>query len=409
MTEEVPRTPPPLAVAHAEQGAKAALSSKVNISSAGVLVAEAMLGIRPFTVNHVAAMARHNYDYDSTNGLLLGGAEGQEWARAALTLAARAAASAAPTVDLADLSAKLNEADRLFREKLEAVLSQAMKAAARRAYKKAGARLANPRRCNAADREKYNREWRDGRITAAMLAATGTTADELLDESFDDAADQCKILYQERQDRKRKALLLALGLLGLGAASLDDQWSHVEDARASSIAAYLVTALFNEARARFDAGTPFSTKGPGEIPRDIDVPTRIVADVELIADGATLDPNSSVVPADQGTGDASAVLTDYTDDLVQQIMEQFVPGLTTTYEWNVGDPARPFEPHQNLAGEEATNETYFVVFAKDPADFPEGNTYWLPGDHLGCQCWLSTVYGQGDASDLDVASEAVDG
>lgn len=403
MTADVPRTPPPLVVAHAEQGARAAVASKVNVSAAGVLVAEALLGMRPFTVEHVVAMERHPYDFDSTNGLLFGGAEGKEWARAAIV------AAAAPTVDLKALSAELNEADRLFREKVAAVLSQAMRTAARRAYKKAGARIASGRRCSATVRDQLNRDWRAGRITEAMLAATGTTPDELLDESFDDAAAQTKILYQERQARKRAALLAALAVLGLTAADLDAQWGHVQEVREATIGSYLVTALFNEARSRFDAGTPFDKSQPGEIPRDTEVPSRIVTETTRIADGAILDPDNGVVPADQGTGDATAVLTDYTDDLVTQVMDQFAPGATTTYVWQVGDPARPFEPHQNLAGLDATNETYFIVFAKDPGEWPEGNTYWLPGDHVGCQCWLDTDYSGDVAGQLDFAGESVEG
>src|SRR5690606_1919708 len=58
-------------------------------------------------------------------------------------------------------------------------------------------------------------------------------------------------------------------------------------------------------------------------------------------------------------------------------------GLATVgWEWTVGMPSRPFEPHQRLAG---------VQFASwdDPrlvsAGWP-GHGFYFPGDHRGCQC-----------------------
>lgn len=402
--EDLPKNPPQLAVAHAEQGAQAALKSRRHVSLAGIQVAEAMLGIHPFTVNHVEAMAHHSYNPTSTNGLLMGGVEGRQWARASLIAAAApktAATAPVPKLDLAAMSRKLNDADRLFREKLESVLSQAMRTATRRAYRKAGARIASARRVNAADRERLNREFRRGRITDAIMAATGTTPDELLDDSFVDASDQVKILFRERQARKRKALVVALATVGLTTAILDDHYDDFDEQREATMTSYVIGAMFNEARSRFDAGAPFSATPLGEIPRDTDIPTLIVNSIIRLADGANLDSEGQVVPADQGTGDATAVLTDYTDDLVTTVMRQFVPGSTTTYTWVVGDPARPFEPHQDLDGQQATNETYFIVFAKDPSDWPYGNTYWLVQDHDGCQCTLETEWHEGQADEFD--------
>lgn len=375
-------------------------------------VAEAIL-TGHVTLRHVRAMARHDYPTDSTNGLLFGGQRGRDWARRSLVAAAdeeiaQQAAAKPAGPDLAELARKLNEADQIFRDKVAAVLSQSIRTATRRAYRKAGARLSDARRCNATKRAELQPDWRRGRITRTFLAATSTTPDELLDESFDDASDQCQQLYRERQARRRAALLAAFGFLGLTASELDSAWGAAEDQRASALGAFIVSAMFSEAQARFEAGSSAPTSTQGERGFDKDVPTRIVADVVQIADGAPVDPAGVVSAEEPVDSNAAPVIYDYTDDLARQVIDQMAPEAVTTYVWAVGAPERPFEPHQELAGLEATNETYFVVFAKDPGDFPVGNTYWLPSDHDGCQCWLEISLSAGSTEDEGQALDGVD-
>lgn len=80
-----------------------------------------------------------------------------------------------------------------------------------------------------------------------------------------------------------------------------------------------------------------------------------------------------------------------TGDLVREILRESFSVIPTGWVWETGDPAVPFEPHQNLAG---------VEFARfdDPAlsndeGWPSG-FYYRPGDHQGCVCSVAPIYGE---------------
>lgn len=53
------------------------------------------------------------------------------------------------------------------------------------------------------------------------------------------------------------------------------------------------------------------------------------------------------------------------------------------YQWSVGAPAVPFEPHQALDG--VVFETWDDPVLANPGDWP-AEAYFRPADHLGCQC-----------------------
>lgn len=65
------------------------------------------------------------------------------------------------------------------------------------------------------------------------------------------------------------------------------------------------------------------------------------------------------------------------------------------YVWEVGFPARPFEPHQSLAGVTFVNFDDDVLANTDT--FPEFSFY-MPGDHDGCQCDFTPVLLSADAT-----------
>jgi hypothetical protein len=217
---------------------------------------------------------------------------------------------------------------------------------------------------------------------------------ELLAGRFDDAADQIGLLYDRRQAAHRKALLAAFPD-DLDEDSLDTQMSTQEDNRRAVIAAFVGAALFAEAARRLEAGPGVSLlDARGEAPIDAFTPSSVIGDLVRVANGAPMDHAGEVAPP--GTSlDGRVPTWDYTDDLTDQIIRQVQPNVTVTYTWTCGDPDRPFQPHQDLDGMEATNETFWTVFAKDPDDWPEGEA-WLPGDHDGCQCDLAAEYGEGD-------------
>lgn len=57
--------------------------------------------------------------------------------------------------------------------------------------------------------------------------------------------------------------------------------------------------------------------------------------------------------------------------------------------WEVGAPARPFEPHQELGGQEF--EGFFDPAIEAPPDEFPFVSHYAPGDHDGCQCVAAPV------------------
>jgi hypothetical protein len=70
-----------------------------------------------------------------------------------------------------------------------------------------------------------------------------------------------------------------------------------------------------------------------------------------------------------------------------------VTSVGTTWQWVYGDSPHPFDPHVDLDGVTFDLTTYLDVLAKDPGDFPEGTSFWYPGDHSGCSCVAAPVIG----------------
>lgn len=359
-----------------------------GVSIAGVEVAEALMGQRPIEAPHLRAMANHSYEPTTVNGALFGGHEGQLWARSTLLLQmSRQAARTTPgSGGLVELSDRLNEINARFRDRVEVVLAQAMRSALRRAQRKAGVRV---RKASQAKLAPVRADWERRAITPALLMAVNTDMAELLDESFLDSADQIGVLFDRRQKDRRKALEQAYA--EVSAAELADEWDTVEERRKSEMEAFLVAAMAAVATARLerpDAGQP----PVGEVPADENLPAGVAADVVRIADGATVNPDGTVSDPQVDAGAGQSPAWDYTDDLILDLVTSLTPGVTVLYEWTLGDPQRPFEPHQMLGGAQFTNETYWSVCAKDPADYPEGEPAYMPGDHFGCQCSLDVLF-----------------
>lgn len=378
---------PEEAVTAARRGAELARANPVGLSMAGIEVAEALLGMREIARPHILAMARHSYDPDSTSGLLLGGEAGRRWAQQSLL----AAAANPDRPDLTELSRRLGEVDRSFRERVAVVLGQAMRQAMRRATRKAEVR---GRKASAAKLAAVGADWRQRKLTPAVLAAIATTEDELLDDSFEDAADQVESLFRERQARRRRVLLAGLAAWGLTRERIDTLWSASEDQRAANISAYLSSALFSEARARL-ANRPavealFAPQG--EVPFDPTIPTGIVTDTVRLANGASPGPGAQV--PDPITDDGAAAF-DVTDASLEGLIAEVLPGVAVSYMWVVGEPSRPFEPHQDLAGVEFDDASMAEVLGKSADEWPYGLDIWRPGDHIGCQCSWEAIWSEG--------------
>jgi hypothetical protein len=146
--------------------------------------------------------------------------------------------------------------------------------------------------------------------------------------------------------------------------------------------------MFAEAARRLEQprdASPFPVEG--EAPADPSTPAAIVADLVRVADGAPLSSPTDVAPPATLDGTGQPATFDYTDQLVNDLVLSKVPGAAVTYRWTVGEPMRPVE---------FTDDTFYVVCAKDPGEFPYGDPAYMPGDHDGCQCDLDTFYAEPD-------------
>ena len=74
------------------------------------------------------------------------------------------------------------------------------------------------------------------------------------------------------------------------------------------------------------------------------------------------------------------------DNVMKDALTDSVGSYATLYTWAVGDPQRPFEPHQNLDGLQWTSWQEYDTLAVDDADSWLPGSVYFPGDHDGCQC-----------------------
>lgn len=379
----MPATDPPAgAVDAAERAFVLGQGTVEALSMVGLEVCAALRSGRPLHPSLVAAMAHHPYAPDTVSALMFGGPDGREWAVASLS-----------NDRLAEFSAALAAIDRRFRDRLGAVLAQAMRQALRHADVKV--RVRAHRRASLGP---FLDDLEARRYTPDLLAALSTTTDELIHDRFLEAGDQAAALLAARQRARRK-------LIARSFDTDEPDWTLEEDRRAGALTAFVVTALLAEAAARLAVPRSepvFDLRG--EQPVDPYLSPRIAADAVKVADGATLAPSTvptgermphdpdrgrpvtaaPLEPAQPGEAAESGRLFDYTDQLIDDLVSQVAPGSTVTYTWTCGDPAVPFEPHQALEGLDATEATFWIVFAKDPAEFPEGEPAWFPQDHPGC-------------------------
>jgi hypothetical protein len=166
----------------------------------------------------------------------------------------------------------------------------------------------------------------------------------------EESADRAVDAYTENQDDDRDAgWLLLLGLLRGTATS----------------------RLF----------TPDVTPDDGEFDPTVAVQAGDVRQA-LARAGGVVEPGaapSGTVRAIAGDGSAGGVATG--PRAVRALVE--VNQLVAAWEWNVGLPSFPFQPHQALAG--TRFESWDDAALSNSTGFPAYGHYF-PGDHRGCQC-----------------------
>ena len=162
-------------------------------------------------------------------------------------------------------------------------------------------------------------------------------------------------------------------LTGLDYRSLRESWANEFKARAEHVAAQAERVAETISRRSFETGRP---QYIGE---------NTVRALTSTANGGVNEPNGAAgntyPPTHAGQDPAAA-----------DALTEAVGAYATQYTWEVGDPQRPFEPHQELDGVTWFSWEEFDKLDVNAADsWLPGNVYF-PGDHDGCQCEYSIEF-----------------
>jgi hypothetical protein len=288
--------------------------------------------------------------------------------------------AAAPTPIRAKF-AKLNKTVNTTNQRLMVRLHTAATVALNEALRQAGVKV------NVKARTKAARAALDaaGNDLRPVIAALGLTEQDLLDHRFDTFAAMAAGLIATAE---RKKLAAAARMLGLDPADLEAQYGETIDTRSVASAGLMVTGLTALAIGAMSghAVTAESVQGEfsGPVPFGIvrqafDVASRGAA-VPGLSDGVGPAPIDELSQALVGAGQSIV------EELLAAHADEIGPTQTRTT-WVVGDPERPFEPHQALDGVSWVGD-YPEELAADAGDWPYVDVY-EPGDHDGCQCELT--------------------
>lgn len=211
-------------------------------------------------------------------------------------------------------------------------------------------------------------------IPPDMRAQLGVGVSDVLGGAFDQVEKEAGRAFEAAE----VAVVGAIGKAGIRfsapAINTADATAFLRDRLLASAAAVLINP-HAERRGEVDVSRLVP---PGDI-RDS---MRVAAGATYSGDLLHLDPDRRPQLPD-GTwigGDGPA-----TGPRTLAAISAGVENLGVRYRWGIGSPSRPFDPHQNLDGEEYDDETRFATLAADMNDWPFVATY-SAGDHDGCQC-----------------------
>lgn len=307
-------------------------------------------------------------------------ATGPEAGQAPAEEAAAVAAAAAPfrRTRMARLGWRLAHRDRELRTRLLSATDAAMF----RAMERAGATLRRHASKDAAVKamlaEVPNHEVA-ARLGPEAALALGVDTNAALDDSFDRLSMQFDREVKAQQEEARRLI-----------EEYDPEDSIDMDALAQTQAEHrreaeglLVAALTLLAIDRLFNPHP-EAPAIGEHDENLLVPPGYLREAIAVAGGASapaaLDGSLDVASGGILTGDDVSAVWDKLG---------FGP---VGYEWFVGAPERPFEPHQDLDGVQF--ESFEDDVLANGEDWPD-NDFFYPGDHDGCQCDWAPVLGEG--------------
>lgn len=298
---------------------------------------------------------------------------------------------------LAALAARWAKRDAAL---LDRLLTQA-DAAMLRALDKAGAKLRTKAiKASGAHAEAIravpNREVAAALGPRVVTASLEFNTEDLLDGSFDEFLDR----YQAQTARAQAATLADLAALGLDDEACDELAAAQDEHRRAG-GVLLLAGLMALATKRLFDPTP-AAPPLGEVDTALSVPIGVVREALTTAGGSSSGLTPGGTRLDRDTGMVTVGTTD--GPLVVDALGTL--GIDRTgWTWEVGEPERPFEPHQALAGQE---------FGMDPAWDDErlfnaepwpADDYYYPGDHDGCQCYTVQQLTAAEASQLPLAEE----
>jgi hypothetical protein len=262
-----------------------------------------------------------------------------------------------------------------LRDRLTVAASDAVSDALRRA----GNRLRNAAGSDPAAREAVQGVEPEavGLVLGLSTAESIADVDSLLDGAFDSLRDRWNAWVADAQREIARLLdtqAAAAPDAQLAGRAVNDYEAAAEADREAGWLAFAAALLLVAREQMFDAAALARTTG------EFDPTVRVQAGVvrDALARAGGLDRPLAPVGAAQNVGPAGLT----SGARVRQTMSQ-LGLLTTAYEWHVGMPSMPFEPHQRLAGLRFT--AWDDVALSNAGPWPRSSFYY-PGDHRGCQC-----------------------
>lgn len=287
---------------------------------------------------------------------------------------------------LAKMSQVVNQTDRRTMLRLHSAATVALQEALRQA----GVKLTVKARTKPA---RAALDAAAGRYTPAVLAAVGVTEQELLDKRFDTFENYAVALIATAE---RKKLAAAARAVGVDPGEVEAEYGATIDKRALAAAGMMAASLGILARSALSGHTITAESAKGEFSGP--VPFGIIRNAVTVASrGATVPLVDETGPGPAAVDELAGKLTDIGSSLVEDLLDTVGVQVQLRSTWSVGDPDRPFEPHQNLDGVSWV-DTQPDELNADPGEFPYVDVY-QPGDHDGCQCSLDTEYEPYDAGD----------
>lgn len=220
----------------------------------------------------------------------------------------------------------------------------------------------------------------EGRALLPHLAAVGITEAELVQGQFDTLG------VEARKALRRAVTEQAAALRAEGFAVPDGGLAADLTLDASDFMAHVLESLLLD---RLTEGNPLAPPA-GEVTGD--VPASLARQALDIALGdAQVTPASSITEAPMVFPSGAPSLAEHLAGQMRDELDGGEAEVELEWVWGFyGDPAKPFEPHEQLSGL-VTSDPEGDERLANGEGWPDGDLF-QPGDHDGCSCdWVPTI------------------